>query len=172
MNRLASVILVVLLAGCSSGDHEELKTWMREQSKDMKGRIAPLPEMKPYEAISYGVSDRVDPFKQAKLEPEQKKGGGGIRPDFNRPREALEAYPLESLKYVGYLQRRAMSYGIILADSAVHQVKIGNYMGRDFGIVTNITEGEITLRELIQDSSGDWIERSSTLQLQEQEATK
>ena len=41
----------------------------------------------------------------------------------------------------------------------------GNYMGQDYGVVTAINDSEIRLKELVQDSAGDWTERSSTLQL-------
>jgi type IV pilus assembly protein PilP len=34
-------------------------------------------------------------------------------------------------------------------------------------VITKITDGEIALRELIQDAGGDWAERESTLLLQE-----
>lgn len=165
-------ICTLALAGCGGGDHEDLKEWMRESTKDFKGKVQPLPEVKPYEPVAYDAQTLVDPFKASKLEPEQKKGGGGLQPDFNRVREALESFPLESLKYVGFLQRGKMPNAIILADSAVYQVKIGNYMGQNFGIITNITENEVTLRELVQDSGGDWVERSSTLLLQDKETTK
>ena len=43
----------------------------------------------------------------------------------------------------------------------------GNYMGQNFGVVTDITDSEIELKELVQDGAGDWTERSSTLQLQQ-----
>jgi type IV pilus assembly protein PilP len=47
-------------------------------------------------------------------------------------------------------------------------------MGQNFGVVTSVNESEVVLKELIQDSSGEWVERTSTLQLQEkpQEARK
>ncbi|GBG04018.1 type 4 fimbrial biogenesis protein PilP [Azospira sp. I13] len=169
---VALLLSLLSLAGCGGGEHEDLKQWMKESTQDLKGRIAPLPEVKPYEAVAYGVAGVMDPFKAGKLEPEHKKDGGGLVPDFNRPREALESYPLESLKYVGFLARGKVASGVILADSTVHQVKIGNYMGQNFGIIINITEAEVTLRELVQDSSSDWIERTSTLQLQGAEVAK
>ena len=95
-----------------------------------------------------------------------------MKPDLDRRKEPLEAFPLESLKMVGVLQKDKMIHAIIQAGKAVHQVKIGNYMGQNFGIITNITESEIQLRELVQDAVGDWVERTSSLQLQEQEVKK
>jgi type IV pilus assembly protein PilP len=52
-------------------------------------------------------------------------------------------------------------------DKDVYQVRIGNYLGQNFGVIIGISDSEIRLKELVQDGSGDWTERSSTLQLAE-----
>lgn len=170
MKTLILLLSSILLVACSTGDHEDLREWMNTVAQDSKARIPPLPMVEPYEAVSYDVANLLDPFKPAKVGPEDKKGGGGFRPDLDRPKEPLELYPLESLKYVGVMTRKKMWYAIIQVDSTLYQVKVGNYMGQNFGVVVNISESEITLRELVQDSAGDWVERTSTLQLQEKGA--
>jgi type IV pilus assembly protein PilP len=41
-------------------------------------------------------------------------------------------------------------------------------MGQNFGIVTDISESGVTLKEIVQDElSGDWVERMTSLELQE-----
>ena len=170
MRILTLLLSSVLLVACSTGEHEDLREWMKAVGQDSKARIPPLPTVEPYEAVSYDVANLLDPFKPAKVGPEDKKGGGGFRPDLDRPKEPLELYPLESLKYVGVMTRKKMWYAIIQVDRTLYQVKVGNYMGQNFGVVVNISESEITLRELVQDSAGDWVERTSTLQLQEKGA--
>jgi type IV pilus assembly protein PilP len=45
-------------------------------------------------------------------------------------------------------------------------------MGQNFGVITSISGDGITLKEIVQDADGEWVERTSTLQLQEQEAKK
>lgn len=173
MNRFALLCVCLLLVACSGGEHEDLRQWMADETKDIRGRIPPLPEVKPYEPVPYDAGNLLDPFRSAKIEPEHRKsGGGGMQPDFNRHKEPLESFPLESLKYVGVLLKAKASYAIILADGALHQVKLGNYMGQNFGVITKILESEVALRELIQDPGGEWVERVSTLQLQEKEAGK
>lgn len=170
---LAALLLSLLLAACgSSGDHDGLKQWMRESTKNLQGKIPPLPEVKPYEAAEYQAETLPDPFKVALMEQDAKKrrGGGKLQPDFearelrNNP---LERYPLESLTMIGYLKIGKMPYAVVQADQLVKQVKIGEYVGQDFGIVTQVSDTEVTVRELIQDSAGDWSERTSTLLLQE-----
>ena len=173
MRAIAVVAACMTLAACSGGENEDLRQWMDETSKGLKGGIPPLPEVKSYEPVPYDVGNLLDPFKPAKIGPEQKKsGGGGVQPDLNRHREPLESYPLESLKYVGVLTKAKISYAIVLADGSLYQVRVGNYMGQNFGVITKVSEEEVALKELVQDSAGDWVERESTLLLQGQEASK
>jgi len=167
------VLVSIVLASCSSGgDHEDLRLWMSEAAKDAKGRVPPLPQVKPYEPVAYDVGNLLDPFKPSKIAPEQKKGGGGVQPDFDRPREPLEAYPLESLRFVGVMTRKKASYAIIQVDGALYHVRTGNYLGQNFGVITKVDESEVTLKELVQDPAGDWVERVSSLLLQGQEGAK
>ena len=91
-----------------------------------------------------------------------------MAPDLRRRKEPLEAFPLESLQMVGTLQRGKSTYALVrTTDKDIYQIKIGNYMGQNFGVVVEITDGEIRLKELVQDGAGDWTERSSTIQLAE-----
>lgn len=169
---------VLLLAACGSEEHSDIKQWMKEQTKDLRGRVRPLPEVKPFPAVSYEAVDLVDPFRASRIEPEKKTGGGGIKPDFDRRKEELEKYPLESLRFVGLLRSSSMLYAVIVADKRIYRVKIGNYMGQNFGMLADIQtspgldEGKLILKELVQDTSGDWIERETVLDMQVQEGNK
>jgi len=167
--RLAFVALV-LLSGCSGEEHSGVKQWMAESSRDLRGRVPPLPTIKTFPVVAYEAGALVDPFRPSKLEAAKGGGGGGVRPDMNRRREPLEAFPLESLRMVGTLTMKGKPLAIINADRTLYQVGVGNYMGQNFGVITQVTEGEVTLKELIEDTNGDWVERVNTLQLQE--ATK
>jgi len=165
MKRLAIALIVTGLSGCGSGDMDDLHRFVAETGKDMQGKIEPLPEVKPYEPFSYNAFDLPDPFKPRKL---STGGGGGIQPDLTRPKEPLEAFSLETLKMVGVLSQKGVIQAVIKTpDNAVYHVKKGNYIGQNFGLITQITDSEVTLREIVQDSAGDWSERTSTLNLQE-----
>jgi len=173
MKKSIVVLLSMLLLACSNTEHEDLRQWMSETSKGIKGKIPDLPQVKPYEAVPYDAGNLLDPFKPGKIGPDQKKGGGGgLQPDLDRPREPLEAYPLESLKYVGVMTWKGTSFAIVLVDGALYQVRAGNYMGQNFGVITQISESELKLKELVQDPAGDWTERESVLMLQGQEGKK
>jgi type IV pilus assembly protein PilP len=133
----------------------------------MQGKIEPLPEVKVYEPFTYDAFDLPDPFKPRKLTGGG-GGGGGIQPDLSRPKEPLEAFSLETLKMVGMMSKKGVVHAVIKTpDNAVYHVRKGNYVGQNFGLITQISETEMTLREIIQDSAGDWSDRISTLILQE-----
>lgn len=169
MKRTAIFLACLGLAACGGEEHQDLRQWMKESTKDFKGKIPPLPEIRNFPLVAYEAGDLLDPYNAAKIEPERKAGGGGIKPDLDRRKEPLEAYPLESLKMVGTLIKGKMVHALIQADKNLHQAKIGNYMGQNFGIITDINETEIKLKELVPDSLGDYTERTSTLQLQEKQ---
>ena len=164
---------IALLGGCSSSEHDDLRAWMSSAAKDSaKAKIPPVPQVAAYAPSRYQPEGTLDPFKTSKILPESGKSGSGSRPDMNRQKEDLEQYPLESLVFVGLLQRGKENHALVKVDSTLYKVKIGNYLGQDFGVVTQISDFEISLRELIQDAAGDWVERTSTLQLQEQKESK
>lgn len=178
MKRLAIALGVALaLAGCDGGEQQELRAELASLTKDLRGKVDPLPVVKPYEPVPYTAYDLADPFGPAKIQLVAAKAGGtgaggGLAPDLNRPKEPLEAFPLESLKMVGTLERGRQMYALVKADTGLYRVRVGNYLGQNFGVITKITDSEVALRELVQDSGGDWAERESTLLLQEAGATE
>jgi len=154
----------VALAGCGGESHQDLRAWMADQGKSARGRVDPLPQIQPYEPFAYNAFDLPDPFKPRKIEPT--KGGSKLAPDLARRREALESYPLESLNMVGTLAQGKATYALVRTpEKDVYQVTQGNYVGQNFGVITGITDSELRLKELVQDGSGDWTERTGTLQL-------
>jgi type IV pilus assembly protein PilP len=173
------LLVVVLLSGCGTADHEDLRQWMADSAKDMRGNIPKLPEVLPYEPVPYTVEGQIDPFKASKIEPDAKNRfngkGGAFQPDFEARdlrNSLLEKYPIESLKMIGYMNINHHPIAVVQVEDKVKQVKMGDYLGLDFGMVTKITDKEIELRELIQDSAGDWSERKSSLFLQSKEGSK
>ncbi len=167
--RLVCVaVAAALLAGCGGESHQDLRAWMAEQGKGVRGRLDPLPQMRPFEPFAYNAFDMPDPFKPRKIEPP--KGQSKLAPDLTRRKEPLEAYPLESLAMVGTLQKNKQVYGLVRTpEKDVYQVKPGNYLGQDFGVIVAVGDSEIKVKELVQDGGGDWTERTSTLQLQQTE---
>ena len=168
MKRLLLPTAVALVLGGCSTEMDELKAFVRDSEKGLPRRIDPLPAVKPFEPFAYEGFDLPDPFKPRKLQAPKEGGGGGLAPDLNRRKEPLEAFPLEQLKMVGTLSQAKDTYAIVRADKTLYRVKKGNYMGQNFGLITDVTEGEIKLKEIVQDSAGDWAERQSVLPLLEE----
>lgn len=167
----AALACAGLLAGCGSEEFGDLKEELKELTKDMRGKVAALPVVKPYEPVPYEAEALADPFGPAKIEIATRSsapaGSNKLKPDDSRPKEPLEAFPLESLRMVGTLTQGKQTFALVRADASLYRVKVGNYLGQNFGLITAITDGEVKMRELVQDGAGDWAERESSLQMQE-----
>jgi type IV pilus assembly protein PilP len=166
MRLIYFALIPLLLAGCGSGEFDDLRDFVKNSGKDMRGKIPPPPEVKPYEPFAYNNETNLsDPFKPRK--PALIDSHAGVnQPDMNRPKEALEEFPLEGLKMVGYLYRKKIGYAVLRApDGKLHRVKAGNYVGMNFGLIKEVTDTEVIIKEMIQDTGGDWSERMSSLKL-------
>jgi type IV pilus assembly protein PilP len=121
--------------------------------------------------VAYQAESEVDPFRPSRIEiavsPGSAPSGSTRGPDIDRPKEPLEAFALESIQMVGSLTQARETHGLVKAGPNLYRVRKGNYMGQNFGVITAIDEAQISLKELIQEGSGEWVERTSSLQLQE-----
>jgi type IV pilus assembly protein PilP len=168
--KAAAVIASTLLLGACGGEEQsELRQELAAMTKDLRGKVDPLPQVKSFEPVPYRGDSMVDPFVPGRIVVAQAAsggGGGGVQPDLNRPKEALEAFPMESIQMVGTLSQNQDMYALVRAGASLFRVKKGNYMGQNFGVITGIDEGQISVKEVVQDSGGDWVERSTSLQMQ------
>jgi type IV pilus assembly protein PilP len=164
--RLSYLFLILSglgLSACSGDGFDDLKQFVNQSGEGLRGKIEPLPEIKAYESFAYNAFDLPDPFKPRKLQPGQ---GGGLQPDLKRNKEELEKYPLENLKMVGFLEQNKVRFGLIkTSDGTLHRVKIGEHMGQNFGMITKITDKEIVMTEIVQDSTGNWTEQNTSINL-------
>ena len=165
-------LLVGNLAGCSSNNTEDLRSYVEAVKSRQHARIDPLPEFAPFETHLYAASGERDPFTptvhSTPKPPGEKTSGSGIQPDDTRPREPLEAEPLDSLRMVGTLERQSQSWALVrMSDSTIHRVKPGNYMGQNHGKIVQISESEVELTEIVPDGLGGWMERQAALALSE-----
>jgi type IV pilus assembly protein PilP len=171
MRRLPLLACVALLAACGGEQFGDLKKELNDMTKDLRGRVDPLPQVRPYEPVAYQAENEIDPFRPGRIEIAQQGGketvAGGRAPNLDRPKEPLEAFPLESIQMVGSLTQGRETFGLVKAGPNLYRVHKGNYMGQNFGVITGIDESQISLQELVQEGSGEWVERASALQLQE-----
>jgi len=159
-------LMLGMLSACGGDEGDDLDNFMATVANDMSKSVEPLPEVLPYIPLQYNADGILsDPFKAKKA----LGRASSLQPNTNRPKEALEAFPLESLKYVGSMSKKNIIYALIKTpDNAVQQIKKGNYIGPNFGLVTQINEADIIIKEIIQDDlTGDWVERNASINLQE-----
>ncbi len=160
----------LLLVACGGEEFQDLRDFVQNAGADMRGKVEPPPDIKPYEPFAYENDTALpDPFKPRKPDVRNANRVGLNQPNLDRPKEELEDFPLESLKMVGYLFQKNVGHAVIRsAEGKIYRVKAGNYIGQNFGQIISISESEMKIKEMVQDSAGDWSERESTLQLVEQ----
>ena len=163
------MLSTVFLLACGGEEFQDLQDFVKNSGADLRGQVEPAPEIKPYEPFAYDNSAGLpDPFKARKQESKSSGGSGLNQPDFARPKQELEEFPLENMKMVGYLRKGSIGNAVIRSSAGkLHRVKVGNYIGMNFGQITSIMETEVKIKEMVQDSAGDWTERESSLQLVE-----
>jgi type IV pilus assembly protein PilP len=165
-------LAALALAACGGDEHGDMKQELNQLTKDFRGRVEPLPQVKPYEPVPYTAEGQVDPFRPERIDVAQQRisptaSSSRIEKERDRPKEPLEAFPLESIQMLGTITQANEVFALVKAGPNLYRVKKGNYMGQNFGVVTGIDESQISLKELIQDSGGEWVERNSALQLVE-----
>ena len=172
--RLVTAVLAVssacMLSACS-GEQEELTVWMEQQKREVKPNVQPLVPPRKFDPAPYAAAQAVDPFSNQKLavalKQEARQPNSLLAAETNRRKEPLEAFPMDSMSMVGSVTKNGQQYALLRVDNLLYQVKVGDYLGQNYGKITRISETEVTLREVVQDAAGEWIERTGTLQLQE-----
>lgn len=162
--------LPILMSGCSSDNTSDLNNYVKSVKARPAGRIPPLPEIEPYENYTYQVSKLRDPFTPfaAEQQPDAEIENTALQPDPNRKREELEQYSLDSLNFVGHIEKDGKMWALITApDKAVYRVRPGNHMGSNYGKILSITEDTILLKEIVPNGTGGWIEREASLTINE-----
>jgi type IV pilus assembly protein PilP len=172
--RLLLASLLLLLTACGASGEDELRQWMADQKSQTRPKVAPISEPKQFKPENYTQVTAIEPFSNLKLTQALKRettqsvtNGALIAPELARRKEPLEAFPLDAMAMVGSLTKAGQPVALVKVDNLLYQVKPGNYLGQNYGRVTKISETEVTLREIVQDAAGEWIERAATLQLQE-----
>jgi len=176
MVRISLSVLAMagLLSACGASGEDEIRQWIVQERNQTRPRVAPIPAPKQFIPEAYTNSTAVEPFSNLKLtqalrrESSQSVANAGlVTPELARRKEPLEAYPLDTMTLVGSLSKAGQTVALVRVDNLLYQVKAGAYLGQNYGRVTRITETQLTLREIVQDAAGEWIERAASLELQE-----
>lgn len=170
----AGFLALVMLGGCSLSKEDDVRQWMAQERSQTKPKVAPIPAPKQFVPQAYSNAAVMEPFSPLKLAQALQRdaakaaaSGGLVAPELARRKEPLEAFPLDTMSLVGSLSRAGQPVALVKVENLLYQVKVGNYLGQNYGRVTKISETEVVLREIVQDAVGEWIERVATLELQE-----
>jgi type IV pilus assembly protein PilP len=165
---LATLLCPLLLSACGSSNTEDLHAWMQQASQGLRGQIDPLPQAQAYQPFTYNAFDIPDPFNPVKLQMAKKQNAANA-PDFKRVRELLENYDLDKLKMVGLLKRNNINYALIRTpENSIYRVQPGNFIGPNYGQIKRISETELVLSETVEDLNGEWVQRETSMYLDEQ----
>jgi type IV pilus assembly protein PilP len=172
VRKTLALFTLAALAACGGEEHGDLKQELAQLTKDFRGRVDALPQVKPYEPVPYTAEGQVDPFRPERIDVAQNRlspsaSSARVEKERDRPKEPLEAFPLESIQMMGTITLEKETFALVKAGPNLYRVRKGNYMGQNFGVVTGIDEAQISLKELVQDGGGEWVERTSSLQLVE-----
>ena len=173
MRFVALMLGASTLSGCGA-ELDELQQWMEQQRREVKPNVAPLQAPKKFDPQPYAAADGVEPFSTQKLavalKRDERAPSSLLAGELKRRKEPLEAYPLDSMSMVGSVNKPGRPFALLRVDGLLYQVKVGDYMGQNYGRVLRIGDTELVLREVVQDAAGEWIERNSALQLLERGA--
>ncbi len=164
MKPSALLVVVLLLAGCAAEQHQDLREWMREEAKTMRGKVAPLPEIAAFPVVAYETETLTPPFASGKIVTLEAVADKSA-PDRSRPQQPLEIFPIEDLKVMGIIMAGPVPYALIQTPppNKPKHVRVGEYMGRSFGRITQISRDSVTVLETVKDANGAWVAQEKVL---------
>lgn len=169
-----ALLAALFLSGCWGGEYGDLRQWISTQKSSTKPRIQPLKEPSVFTPQAYAASNGMDPFNMLKLTQVLNRDSAQntsnmalLLAEQSRRKDELESYPLDSITMVGSMKKNGQDTALLRVNQLIYQVQSGNYLGHNYGRILQIGEHSIKLREVIQDATGDWVERMTTLDLQE-----
>ncbi|MDI1351721.1 MAG: pilus assembly protein PilP [bacterium] len=152
--------LSILMSSCSS-DNSDLSRYINDIKSRPALPIEPIPTFAPLSTFKFPENDtRRSPFKPSDI----RKRVDPFAPDQKRIRQPLESFPLDALKFVGTLRRGNEIWALIKDPEKITPIKIGDYMGQNYGRIISITSDQIKLEETVKDT-GAWKKQITTLNL-------
>lgn len=166
---MKKTILVLCIFGglnaCSISDHDDLKSWMKNEEKNMKGKIESLPPVKEHVVTSFVAKN--NPFLMKPTISLKDLAKEKYAPNIDRKKEPLEEYPIETLKMVGIISKDGITYAMVKEKTGlIHYVAKGNYLGQNYGEVKEVDDGEVVIEERVQET-GEWKLRTTRIMLSE-----
>lgn len=172
LHRCGLLLAAALALTACGGGGDDLAAWIAQQRAEAQPRVLQVPEPQPHVPQAYQGLGSVSPFSSDKLtvllraEAGASASQGLLAAEKQRRPEPLESVPLDTISLVGLLRRGQETVVLVRSEGLIYQLRRGNHMGQNYGRITDISETQITLREIAQDPAGEWVERTTTMQLQ------
>ncbi len=165
MNKIGKnavfISLISILCTACTGDNSDLVNYINDIKSRPGAPIEAIPKFAPLPVFIFPENDnRRSPFKPAEV-----KKTDQYAPDQKRVKQPLEAFPLDGLKFVGVLKQGNQLWALIRdPEKKVVPVKVGTYMGLNYGHIISIKNNEIKLEETLK-NSGTWEKHITTINL-------
>lgn len=146
---------LLMLTACID-ESDNLGEWMATKKKEAKTKVKPPEPPAPVQPVTYLEPSRTSPheFNERRM-----RSQTGNVPNLNRPKELLENYPLDSLRFAGTIGSGSRLSGLVEVEGHVYTVNVGNHVGQNFGRITKITTDGITVTEAVENTEGGWENR-------------
>lgn len=166
-----ATVVLIGLAGCGDARLGELNNYIADVKQRRAPPLDPVPQMEQIDNFIYDPDGRRSPFVMDQRSVEEfapTPVGSGLAPDPLRRKEVLEQYPLDALRMVGTLSQQETMWALVVSpDGILHRVTVGNFMGRNHGRVTSISQQNIQLTELVNEGVNEWVERQASIALRQ-----
>ncbi len=168
VRALTMTLALGLLAGCSGEKNKDLQAFMEKAKSQPVGEIEPLPTFRPYQTFRYSAIALRSPFDKplSAIAKEDSSGKLAVEPDENRKKEYLEGFNFSSFSLVGVLDQGGTTWSLVDdGEGGVHRITVGNFLGKNHGKITGVSDTRMEVLEIVPDGKGSWVERPRTLAL-------
>jgi type IV pilus assembly protein PilP len=166
---LFGVLTLLVLSGCSKGSNEDLKTFISVNKERPPGKIEPLKQYPPYKPYSYSAQGLRSPFiPTAVMEQKILAPSSNVTPIFGREKQPLESFGFNTLTMVGTVKKGSTLWALIRnPEGTIERVKVGYYLGKDNGRITEINNNVVDVIEIVTNGNDGWLERPNQISLKE-----
>jgi type IV pilus assembly protein PilP len=171
LGHVAGMVIVVLMLSACTESMDDLDKYVTAVKARPADPIEPIPPVQTYTPYEYDGETGRDPFRHSLSEGSddvRSTAGTGPRPDFERSKEYLERYELDTLSMVGTFSKEESEWSLVRdPEGVIHRVPVGDYIGKNHGRVVSISDAQVSLSELISDGAGGWLVREASIALGE-----
>jgi len=166
-SSLSLLVIAVLVTACSSSSHEDLKDFIAENKRRPPGEVKAPPQFEPYKPFVYDAMRMRSPFDPpAVVEKKTIVATSNVKPDLNRQKQRLESFEFASLSMVGTVKKSGVLWALVKdPEGSIERVRKGNFLGKNHGRITDLSEQKIDVVEIVPNGIRGWIQRPNVISL-------